>query len=177
MGKIAILSRRSTLVLLCLLAMVLVSCAGSKSKRPNTKDGGEGGVTGMREDFDPEALNDDDIKIEEPKENGATSSDILKNTETALTDTIGNGYRIQIIQTSDPDIARDTQRDALLRFDAEVYRIFDPPFYKVRVGDFVNWTDAENLQKLAVQKGFSDAWVVRTKVNLKRAYRWMSDDF
>ena len=52
---------------------------------------------------------------------------------------------------------------------ATQYRVFDPPFYKVRVGDFINWYDAEKLQKLAIQKGFREAWVIRTKVNLMRA--------
>ncbi|TDI88028.1 MAG: SPOR domain-containing protein [Caldithrix sp.] len=83
---------------------------------------------------------------------------------------MGTGYRIQIIQTTDPEEARNVERDAILRFDEEVYRVFDPPFYKVRVGDFVNWNDAEKVQKVAIRRGFRDAWVIRTKINLKKAY-------
>jgi hypothetical protein len=92
-----------------------------------------------------------------------------------LKDSIGTGYRVQLMQTTEPEEAKDVERDAILRFDEGVYRVFDPPFYKVRVGHFADWYDAEKIQKLAIQKGFREAWVVRTKVNLKKAYKWIDE--
>ena len=81
-----------------------------------------------------------------------------------------------VMQTEDNENAKDIQRDALLGFsDQEVYSVFDPPFYKVRIGDFVNWHDAEKLQQLAIKKGYKDAWIIPSKINLKRAYQWMDE--
>ncbi|MFQ5648396.1 MAG: SPOR domain-containing protein [bacterium] len=164
------------LAMVVLLGLGMSSCGGSqKLKRSPRKSPKINDFGAMREDFNPEDLKDDDIEIEEAYESQTDIDAIVDRPETTLTDTIGSGYRIQIVQTTDPDEAKNVQRDAILRFNDSIYRIFDPPFYKVRVGDFVNWSDAERLQKLAIQKGFRDAWVVRTKVNLKKAYRWMDD--
>ena len=92
-----------------------------------------------------------------------------------LEDSVGIGYRVQLVQTSDPEEAKNVQREAIFRFEEGVYRVFNAPFYKVRIGDLVNWNDAEKLQKLAFQKGFKEAWIIQTQVNLKKAYQWMEN--
>ncbi len=162
-------------MLLSLMVFVL-ACGGSqKLSKGERKEAKGRGIEGMREDFDPVDLNDDDIEVPKTGEAQSQPDEALQVTDTAMSDTIGYGYRVQIVQTTDPEEARNAQREAVLRFDADVYRVFDPPFYKVRVGDFVNWNDAENVQQLAIQRGFRDAWVVRTKVNLQKAYQWMDD--
>lgn len=161
-------------ILLILFMGLLANCAApEKTTRPSEKPEAVRDFEKMREDFDPQSLNDDDIKIEEPKATYSTDEDDFVDIQQSLTDTIGAGYRVQLIQTSDPEEAKDVQKDAILRFDYEVYRVFDPPFYKVRIGDFINWSDAEQVQKLAIQKGYREAWVIRTKVNLKKAYEWI----
>ena len=129
----------------------------------------------MREDFDPTALDDYDIDVEESDAVLSGVNDPTLNTVEMLRDSVGTGYRVQLIQTTEPEEAKDIERDAILRFDEAVYRVFDPPFYKVRVGDFADWYDAEKIQKLAIKKGFREAWVVRTKVNLKKAYKWIDE--
>ncbi len=164
---------RHTLFSACLAAVfgLLLACGGGKSLTKTSGDSGRASLSGMREDFNPAELDDDDIKIEESGESGTNIDDILGGSSAAPADTIGNGYRIQIIQTTDPEEARAVQKDAIVRFEYDVYRVFDPPYYKVRVGNFVTWDDAEQVQKLAIRKGFRDAWVIRTKINLKKAYR------
>ncbi|MFQ5708296.1 MAG: SPOR domain-containing protein [bacterium] len=126
----------------------------------------------MDERFDPTTLNDEDIIIEETQGRGSAVEDILASSSETAADSVVTGYRVQLIQTSDPEEAREVQKGAILRFDADVYRVFDAPFYKVRVGDFVNWYDAQKLQKVAIAKGYREAWVIRTKINLKNAKRW-----
>lgn len=159
-------------IVFILIIGFMASCAApEKTTRPSGKAKEVKGFEKMREDFDPLSLNDDDIKIEEPEANYSTFEEDYVELEQTLTDTIGVGYRVQLIQTSDPEEAKDVQKDAILRFDYDVYRVFDPPFYKVRIGDFINWSDAEQVQKLAIQKGYREAWVIRTKVNLKNAYK------
>ena len=155
------------------------ACAGQEGAKVVTSSKGSlAGVKefeNMREDFDPTALDDYDIDVEESDAVLTGSNDPTLNTVEMLRDSIGTGYRVQLIQTTEPEEAKDLERDAILRFDEDVYRIFDPPFYKVRVGDFADWYDAEKIQKLAIQKGFREAWVVRTKVNLKKAYKWIDE--
>lgn len=152
----------------------LAACASSrKAARPETTPTTVRDFDKMQEDLDPLSLDDYGIEFNEDEQAQTGSSDILSAGNPALRDTVGNGFRVQLIQTTDPEEAKDVQRDAILRFNEEVYRVFDPPYYKVRVGDFVNWRDAEKVQNLAIRKGFREAWIVRSKVNLKKAYKEM----
>ncbi|MFQ5753045.1 MAG: SPOR domain-containing protein [bacterium] len=162
-------------VLIVLTFLFYVGCAApEKVKRPAPETESLKNFELMDEDFDPLKLNDS-IKIEDTDAIDKNYEDVLVNTGESTKDSMVTGYRVQLIQTTNPEEAKDVQRDAVLRFRDEVYRVFDPPFYKVRVGDFVNWYDAEKLQKLAIQKGFREAWVIRTKVNLNKASQWLDE--
>lgn len=163
-------------------AFVLIlffGCASQKGvrvvKSPKAQATGIKDFENMREDFDPAALDDYDIMIEDSDVAYSGLDDLTINAVEMLRDSVGTGYRVQLIQTTEPEEAKNVERDAILRFDEEVYRVFDPPYYKVRVGDFADWYDAEKIQKLAIQKGFRESWVVRTKVNLKKAYKWIDE--
>ncbi|RMF67783.1 MAG: SPOR domain-containing protein [Calditrichaeota bacterium] len=157
-------------------ALILVSCASSEKvtrtdSRRTTSPPRVRGFDKMVEDFDPLTLDDDDIVVEDLGQSSTGYEGMPTTPAEAQEDSVVTGYRVQLIQTTDPEEAREAEQDAILRFEEEVYRVFDPPFYKVRVGDFLNWRDAEELQKLAVRKGFREAWVVRTKVNLRNVYK------
>lgn len=153
-----------------MLSFVVFGCAGGGSarkpdvsKKPSIRNWDE-----MNESFDPNSLKDYDIEIPEQQSSGSN----VDITFDAPQDSVAEGYRIQVVQTEDPMLAKEIQRDAILAFsEYEIYYDFKPPFYKVRVGDFVNWNDAEKLQQLAVRKGFKDAWIVPTKVDLTKAYQ------
>lgn len=162
---------------LFLLIFIFLGCAaGEKVKRPSSKEpGAVVNFEAMNEDFDPEKLDDDNISIEETEKTYINLEDRLLTQGESLEDSVVTGYRVQLVQTTAPDEAKNVEREAIFRFNEEVYRVFDAPFYKVRVGDFVNWYDAEKLQKLAIQKGFREAWVIRTKINLKKAYKWLDE--
>lgn len=84
--------------------------------------------------------------------------------ETRRPDGLINGYRVQLIETDDRSAALDARNLALLRFRENVYLIFEPPLYKVRVGDFGSREGALRLQDEAIRKGFKRAWVVGAKI-------------
>jgi len=150
--------------------LLMTSCSSSqKITKPDSETERIRGFEKMNEDFNPVDLADDDLNIEDPNATTQHENDIIEMPVTTVDDTIGTGYRVQIIQTTDPEEAKEVERDAIFRFDYDVYRVFGSPYYKVRIGDFVNWSDAEKLQRLAIRKGFRDAWVIRTTINLKKA--------
>lgn len=172
-------SRPTHTAALVLALLVLGGCAaGKKTQKPPAIEEPEKAVSNfdaMNESFDPTTLEDEDIVIEQAPEAATSLDDLLSPEGQASEDSMVTGYRVQLVQTTDPEEAREVQREAILKFNEEVYRTFDPPFYKVRVGDFVNWYDAEKLQKLAIERGFKEAWVIRTKVHLARAAQWMEE--
>ncbi len=161
----------SHVISIFVFAILLSGCAGGNKVAVPTSSGKPvKDFHLMKEDFDPVALKDDDIEIKQPEMSQRADKDVFNFSSSVDRDTVGIGYRIQIVQTTDPDKAKEVKRDAILRFEHEVYRVFDAPHYKVRIGNFVNWNDAEKVQELAIKKGFRESWVIRTKIDLRKAY-------
>lgn len=114
--------------------------------------------------FDPSVYNPDveSIKVEERQVHDAMES--ANAVEVALPETIP-GFRIQVLFT--PEIQEATQiRDNL---DASLpeewtYLIFDSPYYKVRIGNFIERYEAQALLRRLVSIGFSEAWIVPDKI-------------
>jgi len=160
---------------ICLLVGTLffAGCATTKktvSRPPQAK------TTGIVEDFDPMSLTDDHFKIPPKTETVSTTSpadtlaaasknpaapSVQKRVRTVKVP----GYRIQIAAVSNQQDAMNIQREAMLKFeDVNVYLVFEPPFYKVRIGDFERRFDAEEYQRKAIAAGYRDAWIVRTTI-------------
>jgi len=122
------------------------------------------------EDFDPMTLGDYDFKISSDSQAASGVLDIDKflqggkNIDSSKVQEKVPGYRVQIVSTRDEAEARAIKRDALFIFDEGVYLTFDDPYYKVRIGDAISRFDANDLQGVAVDKGFLEAWVVRSMV-------------
>ncbi len=82
------------------------------------------------------------------------------------------GYRIQIFATGNIDEANAMRLTTIQRVTEDsVYIVYDPPVYKVRVGDFR--TRAEASQKLGGlgSIGFADAWVVSDRILIRKVVR------
>lgn len=126
-------------------------------------------VSGVVEDWDPASLKESEPAIPLPEGVARPSGGIVTQSEPAGTEAAAQpsllpGYRVQIISTPFEEAAREVRKEALLKFEEPVYMVFDAPYYKVRVGDCLSRFEAEELQQKAIEKGFGQAWVVRTMV-------------
>jgi len=73
---------------------------------------------------------------------------------------------VQILSTDNLEHARKTKERILPKINQkQVYILFDPPFYKVQVGDFTVNSLAEDLEFKLKQLGYNNARIVREKVN------------
>lgn len=78
-----------------------------------------------------------------------------------------DGYRVQVLSTDDIDEANSVRAEIYEKTTRkEVYVIFDPPFYKVKVGDFTSKSEAENLRFKLTQLGYTESKIVQETVNL-----------
>lgn len=78
-----------------------------------------------------------------------------------------DGYRVQVLSTDDIDEANNIRAEVYEKTTGkEVYVIFDPPFYKVKVGDFTSKSEADNLRFKLNQLGYTESKVVQETVNL-----------
>lgn len=58
------------------------------------------------------------------------------------------GYRVMALNTNDRNLAYQTKAQLLSRFpDYQVYMSYQAPFFKLKIGDFIKRSDAEELRK------------------------------
>jgi len=75
------------------------------------------------------------------------------------------GFRIQVLSTTEIDTANALKAElTFLPEHVGIYVIYDSPYYKVRVGDFLTRLDANPLLKSLLEQGYSDAWIVADRV-------------
>ncbi len=77
-----------------------------------------------------------------------------------------DGFRIQIVSTTNQDVIRKARIEfSELDTDLKIYQVYDRPYYKLRVGDFLTKFEAE--QKVYVlMKKFPAAFVVSDKIKI-----------
>lgn len=154
--------------------LFLTFCAGPqptiKPDRPEDQPKTRQRGVEQDESFDPMSLGDYEVVEERAAGSSAQAADIDQLLRgDALPDSLKDarkvpGFRVQLIATRDVEEAHALMRNAVISFDDQVYRTFDNPYYKIRVGDYQSRFEANTIQEEAVEKGFLEAWVVRTMV-------------
>ncbi|MBU0691117.1 SPOR domain-containing protein [bacterium] len=71
------------------------------------------------------------------------------------------GYRIQLGAFIDQARADNLAERAENELGEQAYVVFDRPFYRVRVGNFRDISEAEALKSNAISKGYQDARITR----------------
>ena len=75
------------------------------------------------------------------------------------------GYRIQLLATTNYDEALSLRNSLSAKYpDMWIYTEYESPAYKIRVGDFINKTDAKSTIDLLTQQGFKNTWIVPDKI-------------
>ena len=180
--------KKITIVLLVLSHLLIISCSAStgsryekeeeKEKKVETPESEKSTKKEIAEDFDMTPYQTK-IEIEEKapleESQGIDNLSIWYDYEESDTATSNNkivigkeyGYRVQVLATDNLEEADSLRSD--IYFNAarkDVYVIFDPPFYKVLVGDFRQFSDAKNLSFKLSQIGYTESRVVSDTVNV-----------
>jgi len=159
-------------VLACGLSVVFIAAVAGCARRPPALP-----QTSVRdslrvaqdESFDPLNVSEDDLmklpdsrlKSSAGQGEGGTSKSSAGG---ALREAAG--FRVQLIATDSEAAARQVEQNALMDFQESVYLTFDPPNYKVRVGDCITRADANVLLGKAISQGYDNAWVVQCRVQV-----------
>jgi hypothetical protein len=155
-------------LILTALYLIILGCAAPPPIVVEAPPEEEINTTPQDETFDPLTLNEEDIINLTPSglkpypSPGSAAENEPSSPVTSLKEV--QGYRVQIYVTGEEFEARAIEEEALLQFDESVYLIFDPPNYKIRVGNCLTRTQANALREKAAKLGYRDAWVVRSKV-------------
>lgn len=166
-------------VTLIALAAMLISCGDSKETLRQTFSGSEDKpkkaplsyyeATLRPSDFDEEV---EIVQKAHAQATGGVPIDIPADSTSVEVEVV-QGFRVQLFASSSIDeatAAKMTAEEKALR--DSIYVVYDPPVYKVRIGDYP--TRLEANQKLArlVNLGYPDAWVVADRIVLRRILRF-----
>jgi len=78
-----------------------------------------------------------------------------------------SGYRVQVFSTDNLDEANNMRSELSFKLSQKnIYIIFEPPFYKVKVGDFIHISDANQMNFKLNQLGYTESRVVKDSVNV-----------
>ncbi|MCJ7552674.1 MAG: SPOR domain-containing protein [Ignavibacteriaceae bacterium] len=78
-----------------------------------------------------------------------------------------DGYRVQVIATDNLDEANRINSEVSSQIhNQRTYVNFEPPFYKVKVGDFNELSEANDMRFRLSQTGYTESKVVRETINI-----------
>ena len=116
-------------------------------------------------DFNPNKLNEPELNW--PVVVNVINSKGSKNDKETITDSTFisvEGFRIQLLATQDRFNAEKFKSELGKIYKNKIYIIFEAPNYKVRVGDFINRKNAEEMRQNLSKKGYTTAWIIRSKI-------------
>ena len=159
------MSTIKTLTTLCIFLLIFLNCGGIK---PCVKEEREKNRRMQAEkDFDAWKIEQENPIIIQDKLNPPQdefSSDILEEHpagEARIDEEIL--YRIQIFASKFPEEAQKLADSLESSFNEPASIDYETPYYKVRLGNFSTLPQAENFLRRVRQKGFPQAWVVKTR--------------
>jgi hypothetical protein len=117
-----------------------------------------------------EDLEDKDVL--DPPEGPVVNQPVVKETTppnatpipSQPTKTFTPGWRVQVFASPSMSAAETEAEVARQKFSEPVYLEYEPPYYKVRVGDFLTKDAAKSLSNRAKSQGYDGAWIVETMV-------------
>ncbi|MDP2365440.1 MAG: SPOR domain-containing protein [Ignavibacteria bacterium] len=165
--------------------IIVISCASSTGSRYEDKDKTKTGDKSSaveeknltlipKEDFDITPYKTQIAVPEKKKYSGKENDNIWFDygsaeirTETKSLVGTAEGYRVLILTTDNSEEANQVKADIYFGKNAnEVYVDFEPPFYKVKVGDFDSQKNADDLRFKLNQLGYKEAKVIKEKINI-----------
>lgn len=168
-----------------LLFSLIVSCGTSTSSRytktdDQNKDKNSSSEEkndskfSLKEDFDITPYKTEIVIPEKKTYHGKNDKNIwfdygTPQTETKPKSLVGTqeGYRVLVLTTDNLEEANQIKADVYFSKNAdEVYVDFEPPFYKVKVGDFESQKIADDLKFKLNQLGYKEAKVIKDKINI-----------
>ena len=123
-------------LLLCVSVLLLVSTSFGQKQQPS---------------IFPDSVTNSVIVNKDPRLEilAAKQAEVNKRASHLTSNGRVRGYRIQVINTPNRDVANQVKAEMLRRFPEEqAYLLYQSPNFRVRVGNFLKQNDATALKKL-----------------------------
>jgi hypothetical protein len=180
-----LLSILKTMFATFISVLIISACSASTGSRyeKNEKVNSEESTTEKYEDLKAPPLKEDfditpyktEIIVPDKKVSGVIenqnvwfdygSPEVETKTKTVIG--TGDGYRVLVLTTDNIEEANQIKADVYFSQNSnEVYIDFEPPFYKVKIGDFDIQKTADDLRFKLNQLGYKEAKVIKDKINI-----------
>lgn len=112
--------------------------------------------------LDPTQYDEDVEIVQKQKAEEKQAPELLIPKDSTIVQEISQlGFRIQIYSTSSIDEAMNIKTNFFAKFPQDsVYVVYDPPVYKIRLGDYPTRYDASIELPAVVNMGYNNAWIV-----------------
>jgi hypothetical protein len=118
--------------------------------------------------FDPNTLKDPEPRWPKIVSSLSLDSVFIKDSIVDSTQIIVEGFRVQVLATRERGSAERLREELILTYTYDIFIVFEAPNYKVRMGNFFDRQQAERFRQILVRKGYSSAWIIRTRIDPKR---------
>ena len=159
---------------------ILSGCSSTQSSRksarsPSVEQDHKVPISQIEKTFNPSDYDDEIEVVQKQHEFEQRRATAERQQDSVVVESeLTQGYRIQIFATGSIDEANAMKQTAVQRLTEDsVYVVFDPPVYKVRVGDFLTRIEANQRLGVISAMGFADAWVVGDKITILKSVRFL----
>jgi hypothetical protein len=155
--------------------MILLAACGGKSQGPATDVDDQPWEVRLESPLDTvtvvQGQDPEDKTVLDPPEGPVVNTPVVKESSPSASSkpavpvkTFTAGWRVQVFASPSMAAAEKEADVAREKFTDPVYLEYEPPYYKVRVGDFLTKDGARSLSNRAKSQGYDGAWVVETMV-------------
>ncbi|MBN2543533.1 SPOR domain-containing protein [bacterium] len=74
------------------------------------------------------------------------------------------GWRVQIYNTDKKIEAEQVEKEARKEMGLQIYSEYEPPYYKLRVGNCKTPEEAEELLERVKEHGYENAWIIQCRI-------------
>lgn len=168
-------------IILPVIATLLSGCGSSEQVRKESASSAEEKeqrvlLSRYEQTFNPSDFDDEIAEVQKQHVIEQQKAAEQQRDSVVVESEFSQGYRIQIFASGSIDEANAMRMTAAQHItDDSLYVVFDPPVYKVRVGDFRTRAEASQRLGVIIGEGFTDAWVVGDRIVLRKLVRVQSE--
>ena len=127
-----VFDKHSSMKKIVSIIIIGFACISAKAQSPATDSAAGGKVTVIK-----------DNRLDELAKKEAAFNEAMN-----MSTKMGQGYRLMVLSTNDRPLAMKVRSQLLQRYpDQKIYMSFQPPNIKLKFGDYVEKSDAENVRK------------------------------
>lgn len=158
-------STRPTALLLFPIILWLAGCGSTSEERRAEPEDDTEAIRRTETSFNPADYDPEIPSSHVPAQPGRPSRDTNQPSTPTTEPDLVSGYRVQVTFTDNIEQASQVKNQLSPLFTGEnVYVVYEAPYYKVRVGDFLSRPDANLTLRSLFEKGYKDSWIVPDKV-------------